>query len=62
MTEKKSRKIYCPYCRSEVRWEGNPHRPFCSERCRLVDLGKWAREEYTIPGEKAPTEEPDDNN
>jgi len=42
-------KLKCPQCRSEVIWEGNPHRPFCSERCRLLDLGRWADEEYRIP-------------
>jgi len=34
-------------------WEGNPFRPFCSERCRLIDLGRWASEEYRLAGEKA---------
>lgn len=41
----------CPTCRRPVEWDGNPHRPFCSERCRLVDLGNWAAERYRIPGE-----------
>ena len=41
----------CPTCRGPVAWQGNPHRPFCSERCRLVDLGSWASERYRIPGE-----------
>ena len=45
-------KIICPTCRSATTWEENPWRPFCSERCKLVDLGKWAAEEYRIPGEK----------
>jgi endogenous inhibitor of DNA gyrase (YacG/DUF329 family) len=40
----------CPSCRAAVRWEGNPHRPFCSERCRLVDLGAWVTERYRVPG------------
>ncbi len=30
-------------------WEGNPHKPFCSERCRLLDLGAWSSEAYRIP-------------
>jgi hypothetical protein len=33
-----------------VTWEANPYRPFCSERCRLVDLGRWLGEAYRIPG------------
>lgn len=43
----------CPVCKKEAVWEDNPFRPFCSERCRLIDLGKWASEEYRIAGEKA---------
>ena len=43
--------IRCPYCRKEVRWQSNPHRPFCSERCRQADLGNWAMERYRIAGE-----------
>ncbi len=42
--------VKCPTCRKEVHWEGNPHRPFCSERCRTIDLGAWAEERYKIPG------------
>jgi len=37
-----------------VPWEGNEHRPFCSDRCRLLDLGEWASERYRIPGEPLP--------
>jgi hypothetical protein len=51
------RKIVCPQCRKEAPWEGNPWRPFCSERCKMIDLGMWASEEYRIPGEKAEQEE-----
>jgi endogenous inhibitor of DNA gyrase (YacG/DUF329 family) len=39
-------------------WEGNPHRPFCSERCRLIDLGAWTEGRYRIPGEE-PKQEPE---
>jgi endogenous inhibitor of DNA gyrase (YacG/DUF329 family) len=53
MTEKEPvRKIRCPVCKKEAAWHDNPFRPFCSERCRLIDLGKWASEDYRIPGEK----------
>jgi len=38
----------CPRCGKETAYEENPFRPFCSERCRLIDLGKWADEEYVI--------------
>jgi hypothetical protein len=40
----------CPVCRSQVVFEGNPFRPFCSKRCKLIDLGAWAGEKYRIPG------------
>jgi endogenous inhibitor of DNA gyrase (YacG/DUF329 family) len=42
----------CPICRQDVAWEGNPNRPFCSERCRLIDLGNWASEKYSLPSEE----------
>lgn len=45
-------KILCPICRKETAWSNNPFRPFCSERCKLIDLGQWASEDYRIPGEK----------
>lgn len=44
--------VKCPTCRADVTWENNPHRPFCSERCRLIDLGAWVQEKYRIPGQK----------
>lgn len=55
-------RIRCPICKKEAFWNDNPYRPFCSERCRLIDLGKWASEEYRIPGEKKdiPEEGPDE--
>jgi endogenous inhibitor of DNA gyrase (YacG/DUF329 family) len=43
------RKIMCPICKKETIWQDNPFRPFCSERCRMIDLGKWASEDYRIP-------------
>jgi endogenous inhibitor of DNA gyrase (YacG/DUF329 family) len=46
--------VRCPTCRKPTLWTGNPYRPFCSERCKLGDLGNWAAERYRIPGEKAP--------
>jgi endogenous inhibitor of DNA gyrase (YacG/DUF329 family) len=46
------RLVKCPICMTDVSWEGNPHRPFCSERCRLIDLGAWTEGRYRIPGEK----------
>lgn len=60
----KKTKVTCRVCKKEITWENNPFRPFCSERCRLIDLGKWASEEYRIPGEKKeiPDETEEDKN
>lgn len=44
----------CPSCGKPVQWQDNPHRPFCSERCKLLDLGKWVSEEYRVPGKPVP--------
>jgi len=46
----------CPTCNKQVVWQDNPFRPFCSERCKLIDLGKWVSEEYRVPGKPVPTE------
>jgi len=45
-------KVKCPTCKKKCEWKGNPFRPFCSERCKLIDLGAWAAAEYKIKGEK----------
>jgi uncharacterized protein len=50
----------CPTCGKPVDWPDNPFRPFCSERCKLVDLGKWVNEEYRVPGREVPPEPTDD--
>jgi endogenous inhibitor of DNA gyrase (YacG/DUF329 family) len=50
-------RIRCPICRKVTTWQENPWRPFCSERCKLVDLGKWASEEYRIEGKKEEVED-----
>lgn len=45
-------KVRCPTCGREALYAPeNPYRPFCSERCRLIDLGAWANDEYVIEGE-----------
>ena len=41
--------LACPRCGDLTAWENNPCRPFCSERCKLIDLGAWASEEYRVP-------------
>ena len=39
--------LHCPICRKPVAFD-SPEMPFCSERCRIIDLGAWASEEYRI--------------
>lgn len=38
----------CPRCGQASHWQANAFRPFCSERCKLIDLGAWASEDYKI--------------
>jgi len=48
----------CPTCERPIEWtDAFPFRPFCSERCRLIDLGAWLTERHVIPGEPAQPEE-----
>lgn len=51
-----ARQPRCPHCGSAVAWAGNPHRPFCSLVCRLIDLGVWLDERYRVPGPEIPSE------
>lgn len=48
--------VKCPTCQREIDWSQSPFRPFCSERCKLIDLGAWLTEKHAIPGEPAPDE------
>jgi uncharacterized protein len=42
----------CPTCGRPIEWsDAWPQRPFCSDRCRLIDLGGWLSEKHAIPGE-----------
>ncbi len=53
----------CPICKREIPYEGNPFRPFCSERCKLIDLDNWLEGRYYIPettGERPSRREPAD--
>lgn len=53
-------KTKCPVCKKEITWENNPYRPFCSYRCKMIDLGKWLHEEYRVQGEKPDTDKTTD--
>ena len=47
-------KVQCPTCQKDVEWKlESKYRPFCSERCKLIDLGEWASEGHAIPGRPA---------
>ena len=48
-------RVKCPTCGREIEWSpASPYRPFCSERCRLIDLGAWLSEKRAIPGDPVP--------
>ncbi len=51
-------RVKCPQCGKRTPYEGNPWRPFCSERCQLIDRAAWAEDKYAIASEELPgTEE-----
>ncbi len=51
--------VKCPTCEKSVEYTGNEFRPFCSERCKLIDFGAWADEEFALPAENAELTEED---
>lgn len=51
--------VRCPTCGKQTSYEGNEFRPFCSERCKLIDFGAWASEEYSLPVEESSLSEED---
>ena len=52
-----TRTVSCPHCGKPVAWESaSPWRPFCSERCKLIDLGDWAAERHVIAGNPGETD------
>ena len=53
--------VKCPTCRKDTEWQNNPHRPFCSERCQLIDFGAWTTERYRIPSDEFEPADPDDD-
>ena len=47
-----SASVNCPVCKKKVRWEpASIYKPFCSERCKMIDLGDWASDQHAIAGE-----------
>ena len=49
----------CPVCDAHIDPETTPTVPFCSDRCRLIDLGRWLDEAYAVPENKPPAAEDD---
>ena len=50
--------VKCPRCKKTTVYNSeNAFRPFYSKRCKLIDLGEWADEKYTVPSEEAPSSE-----
>ena len=47
--------VKCPRCGEIAPYRGNPYRPFCSERCQVIDRAAWAEESYTLPSEDTPS-------
>ncbi len=56
--EEKARIVSCPACRGDsVYGPSNRYRPFCSERCKNMDLGAWASESFRVAAEAPPDEQ-----
>lgn len=55
------RTVKCPQCNADVAWlPENRYRPFCSARCKQLDLGAWASEQYRVPAITADDTDSDD--
>jgi uncharacterized protein len=51
--------VRCPACGGDsIYAQSNPYRPFCSERCKSMDLGAWANEEFRVPDPTPPDDQP----
>lgn len=58
MSAKKPLMVACPQCGKSALWSSdNPYRPFCSQRCKLIDLGQWATEKYRLPEQSSDNDE-----
>ena len=51
--------VKCPTCSRETEFTGNEYRPFCSERCKLLDFGAWADEQFALPTQETELSEED---
>ena len=58
-TEVKPRLVRCPACGGDSLYaSSNPYRPFCCDRCKNMDFGSWAAEQFRVPTEAPPDEQP----
>ena len=55
----KQKDVNCPTCKKKFNYFSSEFRPFCCERCRLIDLGQWLSESYAVPAEKLTPDEID---
>ena len=54
----KPKVVKCPTCGGDsVYAASNPYRPFCCERCKNIDLGAWANENFRVPEETPPDDQ-----
>jgi endogenous inhibitor of DNA gyrase (YacG/DUF329 family) len=53
----KYREVNCPTCKKKFNYFASEFRPFCCEKCRLIDLGQWLSESYSVPAEKLTPDE-----
>ena len=53
----KKLEVTCPHCKKKFNYYDSSFRPFCCEKCRLIDLGQWLNESYTVPVHKLSEEE-----
>lgn len=50
--------VKCPQCKKQSEYsKDNPYRPFCSERCKMIDLGEWAQESYKLKSDEPVSDE-----
>ncbi len=54
---KKQLTVTCPKCQKKFDYYSSEFRPFCCEKCRMIDLGHWLNESYTVPASKISLEE-----
>lgn len=50
-------KVKCPTCEKEFNYYSSEHRPFCTERCQMIDMGHWFNESYALPTKEVLSDE-----